>query len=200
MERYKLNAVLRSGKGRQVRREKQVPAVLYGPKMEAIQLALPQVDISHFVAHGSANSLVDLAVGQQTYTVMLKDIQRNKIRGDVQHIDFYAVDLEHKLTASVPIHLHGEPAGIKAGGVLQHQAREIEVRCLPAEIPQGFSLDISAMNIGDSRTVADLSVTGNIEILAPETEVIVSILAPRHAEETETTDTGETPQGESDSE
>lgn len=205
MKRYKLSANIRTGKGHLVRRENQVPAVLYGRNLEAVHLALPEVAINHFVNHGSANALIDLAVGNETYVVMLKDLQRNRLKGDIIHIDFYAVDLKQKLTATVPIHLLGEAEGVKAGGVMQHQAREVEVRCLPAEIPHGFDLDISALNIGDSLSVADLTAPEGVEILSPETEVIVSVLAPRmveeeDAEETETEEEQEVPSEEPEAE
>lgn len=209
MERYKLNAVTRSGKGRQVRRESQVPAVLYGRNIEAINLALPEAEVVHFINHGAPNALIDLALAGNTHTAMVKDLQRNKIKGDILHIDFYAVDLKQELTTSVIVHLVGDAEGIKAGGILQQQTREIEVKCLPTNIPQGFTLDISAMNIGDAMTVADLGIVDDVEILTAETETIVSILAPRLAdadeeEATETTDSegevAETPEPEVETE
>lgn len=206
MERYKLNAAIRIGKGRQVRRTKQIPAVLYGRNTETLNLAVPEAEVVHFINHGAPNALIDLVVGGETHTAMVKDLQRNKIKGEVLHIDFYAVDLKQKLTTTVPIHLVGDAEGVKAGGVLQQQTREVEVRCLPTEIPQGFDLDISAMNIGDTKTVADLAVSGDVEVLTPADEVIVSILAPRLAEEEEATETteageaGETPEAEAETE
>jgi len=204
MKRHKLSAVIRTNKGRQVRREKQVPAVLYGRGMEAVQLAVPELEVNHFISHGSSNALIDLAVGKEQYTVMLKDLQLNRVKGTVLHVDFIVVDLGQKLTATVPVHLQGEAEGVKSGGVLQFQAREVEVKCLPTEIPHGFDLDISALNIGDSKTVADLMVAGDIEILTPETEVIVSVLAPRLADEqtetTETDDEMESPEQEPETE
>jgi large subunit ribosomal protein L25 len=123
---------------------------------------------------------------------MLKDIQRHRIRGDVLHLDFYAVDLEQKLTATVPVLLVGESPGVKEGGILQQQTREIEVRCLPTEIPQGIELDISSLGIGDSATVADIVIPEEIEVLTPDTEVVVSILAPRLEEEVEDLEAEET--------
>lgn len=179
--------------------------VLYGRNTETLNLAVPEAEVVHFINHGAPNALIDLVVAGETHTAMVKDLQRNKIKGEVLHIDFYAVDLKQELTTTVPIHLVGDAEGVRAGGILQQLTREIEVKCLPTEIPQSFDLDISAMNIGDTKTVADLEVTGNIEILTPEAEVIVSILAPRLAEEeeaTETTDgeTGETPEPEAETE
>lgn len=179
MKRYTLKAEIRAEKGRKVRRDALVPGVLYGRGVEPIQLALPEADVNHFTQHGTANMLIDLTAGKKKYTVMLKDLQRHRVKGDVLHLDFYAVDLEQKLTATVPIHLVGESPGVTEGGVLQQQTREIEVRCLPTEIPQGFELDISSIAIGDSRTVADIATLGDFEVLTPVTEVVVSVLAPR---------------------
>jgi large subunit ribosomal protein L25 len=190
MQLHKLNAVIRTGKGRLVRRVDQVPAVLYGRDMDAVSLAVPEAEVNYFINHGSANALINLAVGQDSYTVMMKDLQRDWIKGSILHVDFYAVDLKQELVTTVPVHLRGEAAGIKEGGVLQHQTREVEVRCLPTDIPQGFDLDVSALNIGDTLTVADLDLgeTKGVEILTPETEVVVSVLAP-HIEEEETEET-----------
>ena len=191
MKRHKLNAIVRTGKGRQLRRENLVPAVMYGQGMEAAVLAVPAADMKSFVQHGSINALIDLAVGDNTHTVMIKELQRDRIKDEVLHVDFYAVNLKEKLTTSVPIHLQGEAAGVKAGGVVQYQTREVEVNCLPTEIPDSFDLEISDMEIGDSKTVADLILTGDVEIMTPLTEVVVSIQAPRLEVETETTETDE---------
>jgi len=194
MERYTLNASIRTAKGRKVRREKLVPAVLYGRKVQARNIAVPESELNHFINHGSPNALINLAVGGESYTVMLKELQRDRIKGNVIHADFYSVDLSQKITVTVPIHLVGEAPAVKEGGVLQLQTREVEIKCLPTEIPQSFDLDISALQIGDTRTVADLSVTGDIEMLTPADEVIVAVLAPRLADEveTETTEAEET--------
>lgn len=191
MQRYTLKASLRPDKGRKARRDNLVPAVLYGPAMAPITLGLPEADVSQFIKRGTANMLIDLTAGAKNYTVMVKDLQRHRVKGSILHLDFYAVDLEHELTTAVPVHLVGESPGVKAGGVIQQQIREVEVRCLPAEIPSNFEIDISALAIGDSKTVADLPVTGNFEILTPETEVVVSVLAPR-LETTEETEAEET--------
>lgn len=202
MERFTLNAVVRNSKGRQVRREKLVPAVLYGRGIEPSSLAVPEADINHFINHGSANALIDMAVGSESYTVMIKDLHRNKVKGNILHVDFYAVDLKQEITTAVVIHLQGEAEGVKAGGVLQHQTREIEVKCLPTAIPESFDVDISALNIGETLTVADLKVPQGVEVLSADTEVIVSVLAPRLTEEdeTETEETAEAPEQEPDAE
>ena len=180
MQRYILKAGTRAEKGYKVRREDLVPAILYGSGNAPVKLSLPKADVNQFLRWGTANMLIDLTAGDENYTVMLKELQRHRIRDEVLHMDFYVVDLTQKLNTLVPIHLIGESLGVKEeGGILQQQTRELEVRCLPTEIPQGFDLDINELSIGDSRTVADLSIEGDIEILTPSTEVIVSVLAPR---------------------
>lgn len=191
MERYTLEATIRADKGRKARRDNLVPAVLYGPGVESAHLALAEAQVNQFFQRGSANMLIDLVAGEKKYTVMLKDFQRHRVKGTVLHLDFYAVDLTHKLTAAVPVHLVGESPGVKEGGILQQQTRDVEIRCLPTDIPQGFTVDISALAIGDSRTVADLDLGGDYEVLTPVTEVLVSVLAPRLETEDEAEETDE---------
>lgn len=197
MEHYKLNAVIRTAKGRLVRQEKLIPAILYGRNIDTIHLAVPEAEMANFIKHGTANALIDLTLGTETHTVMLKELQRNRLRDEMLHVDFYSVDLTQKLTITVPIHLVGEAEGVKAGGVVQQQTREVEVRCMPTDIPQGFHLDISTMNIGDTKTVADIEISEEIELLTPEDEVVISVLMPRleeekEEEETETIESEET--------
>lgn len=192
MKQYALKADIRADKGYKVRRDAMIPGVLYGREVEPIHLSLPVADVNQLIQHGTANMLIDLTAGKKKYTVMLKDKQRHRIKGDILHLDFYAVDLEQKLTATVPLQLVGESPGVKEGGILQQQTREIEVRCLPTEIPQGFELDISSLGIGDSSTVADIVIPEEIEVLTPDTEVVVSILAPRLEEEVEDLEAEET--------
>lgn len=191
MKLYTLNASARTDKGYKVRRDSLIPGVVYGSGVEPIHLSLPEADVNQFLQRGTANMLIELVLGTKKHTVMLKELQRHRVKGDVLHMDFYAVDLKHKLTTSVPVHLVGESPGAKEGGVLQQQTREIEVRCLPTEIPQAFELDISNLGIGDSKCVGDIQVLGEVEVITAETEVIVSVLAPRLETEEEVEETEE---------
>lgn len=196
MELYTLQGIIRTDKGYKVRRDNQVPGVIYGSGMEPVHVGLPEADISQLMQRGTANMLIELKAGKKKYTVMVKELQRHRIKGDVLHLDFYAVDLAQKLVTAVPIHLVGEAPGVKEGGILQQQTREIEIRCLPTEIPQAFEVDISDLEIGGSKAVADLSLAADLEIITPETEVVVSVLAPRleiveEADEAEETEAGE---------
>lgn len=198
MELYTLQGNIRTDKGYKVRRDNQVPGVIYGSGMEPIHVGLPEADISQLLQRGTANMLIELTAGKKKYTVMVKELQRHRVKGDVLHLDFYAVDLAHKLITAVPIHLVGESPGVKEGGILQQQTREIEVRCLPTEIPHAFEVDISDLEIGSSKAVGDMCLADDLEIITPETEVVVSILAPRLEVVDETDEAEETEAGEAE--
>ena len=107
MKQYALKAEIRTDKGYKVRRDVQVPGVLYGRGVEPIHLSLPVAEVNQLIQHGTANMLIDLTAGKKKYTVMLKDIQRHRIRGDVLHLDFMQWTWS-KLTATVPVLLVGE--------------------------------------------------------------------------------------------
>ncbi len=200
MKRYQLKATKRAETGtsssRQLRQQLHVPAVLYGRDMESEQISVSQSEVLQIINTGSANALIDLSVGRKKYTTMLKDIQLHPIKRDITHIDFYVVAMDRPITTTVPISIVGEAAGVSEGGTVQYQAREIEVKCLPGDIPERIEFDVSELVIGDTRTVADLELPEDIELLTPESEVVVTVLAPRMPEEEELEDEGELPEGE----
>lgn len=187
MKRYKLRADKRTATGtgacRQLREQKMVPAVLYGRDMESVDISVSEADLLQIISQGSPNALIDLTVGRKKYITMLKEIQRHPIKGGIIHIDFYVVSMDRPITATVPIHIVGEAAGVSEGGTVQYQAREIQVKCLPGDIPERVELDVSALTIGDTRTIADLDLPEKVELLTPEDEVVVTVLAPRLVEE-----------------
>lgn len=187
MKRYQLKATKRTVTGtaasRKLREQKQVPAVLYGRDMESVEISVPEANLLQIINQGSPNALIDLTVGRKKHITMLKDIQLHPIKGGIIHIDFYVVSMDRPITATVPIHIIGEAAGIGEGGTVQYQARDVEVKCLPGDIPERFDLDISALNIGDTKTVADLEFPDNIQLLTATDEVVVTVLAPRLLEE-----------------
>ena len=189
MKRYQLKATKRTdtgtGRSKRLREELQVPAVLYGRDMESEQISVSQSEVLQIINTGSANALIDLAVGRKKYTTMLKDIQLHPIKRDIIHIDFYVVAMDRPITTTVPISIIGEAAGVSEGGTVQYQAREVEVKCLPGDIPERIEFDISDLVIGDTRTVADLELPDSIELLTSEAEVVVTVLAPSMPEEEE---------------
>ncbi len=183
MEKVSLEAEVRekTGKGSsgRLRRTGYIPAILYGGKEEAQSLIVNTKDLERALSsEAGENVIISLKVGDKTRTVIVKELQTDPVRGDLLHVDLCQISLREKLKASVPIEVRGEAPGVKEGGILQHRLREIEVECLPTEIPESISVDVSGLGIGDSLHVKDLRVTGDIKILAGGEESVVSIVPP----------------------
>lgn len=179
MERIKLLAEVREGKGssysRNLRAEGQIPGVVYGKAREPLALSINEKEIKKVIGK---NSLIDLVFGQETASVVLKDLQRDPLRGNPIHFDFQEVDLKQRITITVSIHLDGTPAGIKEGGILQQTLREVDLECLPTEMPNYLNVDVSHLNVGDSLHVQELEVPENMTILTSPEEVVVTIVTP----------------------
>lgn len=152
---------VRIGKGgsRKVRRDGLVPAVVYGKGMEALNLRVDPKALQQAVATEAGwNTLITLK-GDGPFdgkVVILKDLQIDAIRRDVQHVDFQAIDLNKKIAVMVPVHAIGKSAGEKAGGSLQLIRHELEVLCLPTNIPTAIEIDVAALEIGSVIHVEDV--------------------------------------------
>jgi large subunit ribosomal protein L25 len=169
---------------RQLRESGKIPAVVYGKTVDNTAIHVEEKDFSKMLKEHGSNTLVKLMWGEGNSTVMIGEIQTNPLKNEILHIDFNQVNMNKKVTTEIPVEWTGEAAGVKEGGVLQTQYRTIEVTCLPNDIPEQFTADISSLGIGDSFTVGDLNIAENIDVQIPADAVIVSVLAPR-LEETE---------------
>ncbi|MBN2365260.1 MAG: 50S ribosomal protein L25 [Calditrichaeota bacterium] len=188
MSQTKLEAKIRekTGKGaaRKYRYDGWIPAEFYSAHDENIHLLLNTKEFENILSHG--HGLFNLKVDgkKEDFQCVIKDIQLDPVLGYVLHADFQGVKLGEKLTLTVPISLKGTAAGIKAGGILEFVIRELEVECLPKDIPDHLELDISGLQIGDSLRVKDLSYE-NIRILDDSDETIVLVDHPRLVQEAE---------------
>lgn len=190
MERVKLKAEQRreTGKGvaRKLRREGYIPAVIYGRNRESLPLKVEEVALKNKIG---GNAIFDLTIdgdeGTFTETTMVKDVQRDVIKGDILHVDFQQISLDEKITISVPLSLEGVPAGVREGGVLQQLLREVEVECLPTNIPDYLEVDISELGVGDSLAVGQIVAPEGVEIVTPAEEIIASIVVPSEVVEEE---------------
>ena len=115
--------------------------------------------------------------------VIIKDTQYNWLKGEMNHLDFYEITRGEKISTRVPVRLVGESAGIKKGGVTEQMVREVEVECLPENIPAHIDLDIKELDIGDSVRVKGLQVSPTVKILTNPEEIVLSILSPMSEEE-----------------
>lgn len=176
------------GAARTERRQGRIPGVLYGHGEDSISLSVNANDLDRLVhAISIENTIVDLEVdgAEQPYKVLIRELQRHPFKEEYLHIDFFHVAMDEKLYVEVPIVLKGIPAGVRnAGGVLDHQLRELEVFCLPGNIPERVEVDVTELEIGDAIHVRDL-VLPDLEIESDADRSVVAVLAPTVIEEPE---------------
>jgi large subunit ribosomal protein L25 len=180
----------RSGKGaaRQLRRSGRIPAVLYG-QADCLLLTLDPTSIIGILrAHAGSTALITLKIsdGKGSRTALLRDYQVDPVTGEVLHADLFEVSMDKPIRVKVPVHLiGGVPAGVKEGGVLQHNLREIHIECLPAAIPDQIDVDASHLGIGQGIHVRELSRLEGIRILDELDHMVISVAAPMSEEKLE---------------
>ena len=185
------------GENRRLRREGLIPGILYGKGTETLSLTFPARQIQQ-VAAGEGSKLLTLQIpGQAERSVVLKDTQYDFLYKNIRHVDLQEVSLTQRLTVSVPVVIIGEDARKTDGGVVQQQLHELEVECLPTNIPEQLHVDVSELGIGKSVTVGGLNPGEGIQIKTSPEEVVVHISAPSKAEaEEEPSEAAETESGE----
>jgi len=183
MKTIAISAETRSKKGRSganaTRREERIPGVLYG-QGKNIPMSVDRKEFAKAMQQAQGeNVLFDVTFPSETpLKSILREIQHDTLHRFVTHLDFQHIDLNKKIHVRVAIHLHGEPEGVKTyGGILEHTTRDVEILCLPAEIPPHFDVDVSKLLIGDSIHVSDLTL-GNYEILTEAARVVAQVTAP----------------------
>lgn len=180
MEKVVLKATKRDVIGKQVkamRREGKLPAVIYGRHLEPISIALEAHSAGLALAKVSASSLVTIDVEGKEYPALVRERQRDFIKGNLTHVDFLAVDMNEKLRTSVGLAFVGVSAAVKDyNGILVHNLERLEVECLPGDLPERINVDISMLKqIGDIIRVRDLAVSDKVRILADEDEPIAVV-------------------------
>ena len=187
MEQLELKAKIRkttgNGPARVLRQDGRIPAVLYGPKTEPALLSVEIRDLEQIFKTGNVGQvLLNLVIqnGQEsTRPAMIKELQAHPVSGKFLHIDFYEIDLERKIRVGVPIITIGNPIGVETGGLLQIVRREIEVLCLPTQIPESIEVDVTHLDVGDSIHVEEIQVEGDAEIPADVNFTVITCLAPK---------------------
>lgn len=185
-----LNVSLRErlGKGgaRSLRRDAQIPAVVYGAGLDACSVVVEPKALRQVLAsEAGLNALITLK-GDGPFdgkVVILKDMQEHPIRRDLLHVDFQAIDLKQKISVMVPVHTIGKAEGEKEGGQLQVIRHELEVYCLPTAIPQAIEIDVTDMNIGDVLHVEEILVPTGVEIPHEVNFTVVTVVGFKAEEE-----------------
>lgn len=196
MVEVKINASVRPSKTssykHHLRGKGLVPAVVYGKGIDNVAIEVDVKDVETAIRKKGRNALIDLALrgkqGNDKYVVMVKEIQRDPIRREIMHVDLCKISLEEKIHTTVPVVFTGEARGLINGGIVQAGLRNIDIECMPANIPENLMVDISSLDIGDHLTVADLPHSENYHITSDQEAVIVTVVAARTAEAKETND------------
>lgn len=164
---------------KQLRKDGYIPGVVYGKSQEPITVSVNNIDLIKTIRDEGRNAIISLEIeDEKPVDVMVHDYQKEIVKDDIIHVDFFAVDMAEEMDVQVPVRIEGEAIGVKEGGVLQQPIFELQVRAKPADIPEEITVDVTNLNIGDSLAVQDIEKTGSYEILDdPETTVVV-ILAP----------------------
>ncbi len=167
------------GPARRSRREGRIPAVVYGPEVEPVSVEVTEQALRAALKEAAGTSAIfNLDVNGEARKVIIRDVQRDPVTSHVVHIDFHAISMNKPLNLSVPIQIVGIAKGVKTdGGILQTTMRELEISCLPADIPEHVVVDVSELGIGESVHVRDLNVP-NAKILDELQRTVVVIAAP----------------------
>src|SRR6478672_7243569 len=178
-----LKATAREGRGkgpaRRLRADGKVPGVLYGHGVEPVAISLSSQDLLHFfhATHGAA-MVVDLEIDGTVHLAIPREIQRDHLRGRYVHIDFLEVRRDEKVKMSVDIHETGEAPGVKTGGVIEHHLREVEIECLPGDVPEQITADVSQLELGDMLRLRDIAAPNGVVFLTDLDTPVISVVTP----------------------
>lgn len=169
---------LKTGAARRLRRAGKIPAVIYGHR-EPVPVTIDGLEFIREFKIITESQIIKLTVGDETYDVLIKDYQEDILTGDVEHIDFFEIEAGKTLRTHIGIHLNGSAIGSREGGILEQQLYEVEIECLPQDIPDAFQIDVSELAVGDSMHVSDLEAPEGVTILTSEDNVIALVAMPR---------------------
>jgi len=193
LELIKFKANIRTqtgnGPGRVLRREGQIPGVLYGPNTEPVLLSVDIKELEQILRESKgAQVILELVIQDQeaaSRTAILKELQTHPVSQNYLHVDFYEIAMDRKIKANVPVVATGKSVGVEMGGMLQIIRRELEVMCLPLHIPETIEIDITDLDIGDSIHVDEIPLEGDVEIPTDVNFTVLTILSPAKEEEEE---------------
>lgn len=171
---------------RQNRIKQLIPAVLYGPKTKPVNLMIDELTVTRYAGRKFEATIFGLQSDNAELAkmnVLIKDVQVHPVNRRPQHVDLYAVDMTKTIRVSIGLRFEGKPIGLADGGLLQALLREIEVECLPTDIPEEFVADVSNLGVGDALHVSDLTAPAGVKIISAQTLTIatVNILAEEAA-------------------
>jgi large subunit ribosomal protein L25 len=155
--------------------------VFYGPKSTSTPIAVDRKDFAAHVANLEGSHLIRFqspTADLEQRVALVREVQHHPVDGGILHVDFYEVDLTQRLQVTVPLHFIGKAKGVADGGILQPIVREMEVECLPSDIPQFIEVDVTALDIHDAVHLADVKMPANVTAVFETNEAVVTVLPP----------------------
>ncbi len=181
-------ATLRSGRGKNVNRrlrlEEKIPAVVYGVGKDAVPVTVNPKEINKILHSASGhNTIFNLSIaGGELEPVLITDWQYHPLKGSLLHIDLLRIDLSKRLKVKVPVHTTGDPKGVKQqGGLFEIVSRDVEIECLPDDIPESFTMDVTELMLGQSLRAQEVPLSGSMKLLTAPEKVIAHVIAARGA-------------------
>jgi large subunit ribosomal protein L25 len=191
MEKVTLEVKSRDDKGKKVskryREKGLVPAVFYGKDLESQKLLVNADDLRQIVKHHGINVLLDIVhpLDKKTYTTMIKELQYNYLGSQMLHVDLFFVALDKPIEMDVPVHVTGRAQGELEGGIVDQNKHSLPVVCLPTQMPEYLTIDVSPLVLGQSLHVRDITLPEGMHINMNGDETVISILIPRGIKEEE---------------
>jgi len=185
---FKVDRRTETGKGanRRLRQSGLVPGVVYGIH-DSTPLSVDPKGLEQLLStRAGANVIFQLNVAGEKKSerpVIVKELQRDPMQGNILHADFLEIRMDQKITVSIPVNLTGESPGVKIGGTLSQLLRELEVACLPNAIPEEIVVDISQVNMNDVIHVRDLSIPADVDLITDPEDPVLTVMAPVEEEE-----------------
>jgi large subunit ribosomal protein L25 len=179
-------ATPRSGRGKNVNRrlrlEDKIPAVVYGVGKDSVPLTVSPKEINKILLSGSGhNTIFDLNIeGGETEPVLITAWQYHPVKGKLLHIDMLRIDMGKRIKVRIPVHTIGDAKGVKQqGGLFENVSRDVEIECLPDDIPESFTLDVTELMMGMNLRAQDIPLSGSMKLLTAPEKVIAHVVAAR---------------------
>ena len=164
-----------TAKSRRLRRNQQIPAILYGRGQEAVCLAIPSHDVHAAVRHGS--QVVELT-GDLSESALIKEVQWDGLGSEIKHLDLERIDVRENIEVTIPIELHGVSPGATSGGVLKQSLHELEISCPAVRVPDKLEVNINHLEIGQTLHASDVELPEGAELLSSPEDIVVQCVEP----------------------
>jgi len=162
----------------QLRKGGAIPAVIYGYNLDSTPISISAKEFRKSILKNGQNSVFPMDLDGKKVNVVVSEIQQSSLRDEVNHIDFFAINMSEALEADVPIKLVGDSVGVSEGGILMQPNLELKIKVKPTDMPEVIEVDITKLLIGESITVANIRETIDFEIVSEDDRILATMMAP----------------------